>query len=204
MKILVATHNPAKLHELKLGLGSLKRKGAEIVSLKDLKIDAEPEETGKSFEENAKIKAKFYASLTKLLIIADDGGIAIESLNGEPGVKSRMWLDREASDEELINYTLKRLKGFPKEKRQAYFETCVCFYDLKKDKYLLEKERIYGYMNNVTSKRRVRGYPFRSLFIVGEFKKYYDELTSEEHEKINHRLKAARRLSEKIASYLLK
>lgn len=202
-KILVATHNSGKLQEIKLGLKPLQAKGIKLLSLNDLSIKTEPEETGKTFEENALIKAKYYANLTSLPTISDDGGVAIESLNGEPGVKSRMWLGRPASDEELITYTLKRLKGLPKEKRKGYFETCVCFYNLKTRQAFLEKARVYGYFTHKTSSRRVKGYPFRSLFIIDELDKYYDELSVEEHARINHRLKAVKRLVKKISSYLL-
>ncbi len=202
--IVVATHNPAKLEELKFGMKSLVKKSVELLTLSDLNILDEPKEAGETFEENALIKAQFYSKLSGLPTVSDDGGIAIEDLGGEPGVKSRMWLGREASDEELINYTLERLKGFSKNKRKAYFETCVCFYDPQAKKHFLEKERIYGYISEKISKRRIRGYPFRSLFVVDEFDKYYDELTPQEHKKINHRLKAVRRLVQKIATHLLK
>ncbi len=203
-RLLLATHNPAKVHELKIGLKPLEKAGIEFVSLADLGIKDQPEETGTTFEENALLKAEFYANLARLPVVADDGGIAIESLDGEPGVKSRMWLGREASDEELINYTLKRLQGYPKAKRKAYFETCVLFYDPKTQASFFEKERLYGYITDKTSPKRIKGYPFRSLFIVLDLNnKYYDELTQEEHAKINHRLKAVKRLMQKIKPYLL-
>ncbi len=202
-KLLVATHNPGKLEELKLGLESLKQSGVKIVSLDDLGIKEEPDEPGKTFEENALLKAKFYAGLTNLPTLADDGGLGIDILNGEPGVKSRMWLGREATDEELINYTLKRLAAIPKEERTGYFETCVCFFDPQTKTIFLAKERIYGYFTDKPSVRRIKGYPFRSLFIVKESDKYYDELTEEEHQKINHRLKAVKRLVKKIKPFLL-
>ncbi len=202
-KILVATHNPAKLQEIKLGLKPLENKGLKIVSLNDLNIKTEPEETGRTFEKNATIKAKYYANLTSLPTISDDGGIAIEALGGEPGVRSRMWLGHPASDEELITYTLKRLAGLPKQKRKGYFETCVCFYEPQTKQVFLEKERVYGYFSHKTSSRRVKGYPFRSLFIVDELNKYYDELTQEEQFQINHRLKAVKQLVKKIELYLL-
>lgn len=202
-KILIATHNPGKLQEIKFALEPLIKKGINILSLADLNISQEPEETGKTFEENVMLKAKYYAGLTGLLVVCDDGGIAIEALSGEPGVRSRMWLGRKASDEELIKHTLKKLKGLPQRKRKAYFETCVLFFDPKNKRSFLEKERVYGYIATNPHKKRIRGFPFRALFVVSGLNKYYDELTYEEHKKINHRLKATRRLSKKITSYLL-
>lgn len=204
MKVLIATHNPAKFAELKKGLSPLEQKGVEIVSLKDLEIETEPKETGRTFEENALTKAKFYSKLCSLPTISDDGGLGIESLDGEPGVKSRMWLGREASDEELIEYTLERLKDLSKAKRGGYFETAVCFYDPQTGTHFIEKERIRGYFAEKPSPRRIKGYPFRSLFVIDRLNKYYDELTADEHEKVNHRLKAVRRLVQKITTHLLK
>ncbi len=201
--LLIATHNPGKLAELKQGLKPLEQQGIKIVSLSGLNITQQPEETGLTFEANALLKAKFYAGLTQLPIVADDGGLGIDILAGEPGVKSRLWLNREASDEELIAYTLKRLIGFPKGKRTGSFTTCVCFFDPQTNTTFFETEAIYGYFVDKPSSRRIIGYPFRSLFVVKGLNKYYDELTNKEHDRINHRLKAARRLVKKIEKYLL-
>ncbi|MEM2772316.1 MAG: non-canonical purine NTP pyrophosphatase [Candidatus Pacearchaeota archaeon] len=196
MKILIATHNKAKLEEIKWGLSDLRN--IEILSLEDFKIFESPEEDGETFRDNAYKKAKFYSEIAKIPTIADDGGLIIPYLNGEPGVKSRRWLGYEASDEELINHTLKKLKNVSGEERLAYLQTCVCFYDPHKEILILEEEKIEGYIAYEPSKKRIAGYPFRSLFIVKEFNKYYDELSEEEHFKINHRLQALSRLKEKI------
>ncbi len=192
-KILIATHNPAKEKEIKETLKQI-LPDVKIVSLKDLKIEKEAEEYGKDFEENAFIKAKFYSHLTSLPTLADDGGLIIPALNNEPGVKSRRWLGYPAEDEELIEYTLKRMKGLKGEERLAYLETCVCFYEPKKRFAIFQSEKIEGYIAEKPSKKRLRGYPFRSLFIVKKFNKYYDELTEKEHNEINHRKKAIKKL----------
>ena len=137
--LLIATHNPAKVTEIKLGLKPLTKFGIKLITISDLKIKDKPEETGNTFEENALLKAKFYADISKLPTVSDDGGVAIKELNGEPGVKSRMWLGYEATDEELINHTLKELKGKAMDKRKAYLETCLCFFDPKSLNFLAEK-----------------------------------------------------------------
>ena len=196
-KILIATHNPAKEKEIKEALKQILA-DAKIVSLKDLKIEKEAEEYGKDFEENAFIKAKFYSHLTSLPTLADDGGLIIPALNNEPGVKSRRWLGYPASDEELIEYTLKRMKGLENKERLAYLETCVCFYEPKKRLAIFQSERIEGYIAEKPSKKRLKGYPFRSLFIVKKFNKYYDELTEKEHEEVNHRKRAIKKLFLKL------
>ncbi|MCX7880957.1 MAG: hypothetical protein N2482_00370, partial [Patescibacteria group bacterium] len=154
--------------------------------------------------------------------ISDDGGLIIPYLNNEPGVKSRRWLGYDASDEELISYTLKRLKNTTKKQRTAYLQTCLCFYLPKKinskilsltrshqkqnkknkDFLILQEEKIKGYIAFSPSKKRIKGYPFRALFIVEKYNKYYDELTDEEHQKINHRLTALKKIIKKIKEKL--
>ncbi len=198
MKILIATHNPGKLQEIKDALKNLEKKGIKILSLKELNIKKEPKETGKTLKENAELKARFYSKLTELPTIADDAGLIIPYLNNEPGVKSRRWPGYPASDEELIEYTLKKLKGVPLPKRKAYLKTCVCFYDPKIEKAFFQCEKIKGYIAEKPCKKLIKGYPFRSLFIVEKYNKYYGELTEEEHEEVNHRKRAVKNLFLKL------
>lgn len=89
MKILIATTNPGKFSELRTFLSDLPY---EYVSLSDVGISLNVEETGSTFDENAILKAKTYADLSGLPAIADDGGFEIDILHGEPGVKSYRWI----------------------------------------------------------------------------------------------------------------
>ncbi len=203
MKLLLATHNPAKISELKLGLKPLVKAGIELVSLADLGIKDEVEENGRSFKENAALKAEFYATLARLPSLADDGGICLDALNGEPGIKSHMWLGYKARDEELIDYTLKRLKNVPESARTAYFTTTLCFYDPATQTRLFAESRLNGIIAHQTSSKHIKGYPYRSLFIIKQFNKYYDELSPAENFKLNHRLKALKGLLPKIRAILL-
>lgn len=196
--LLIATHNKAKLGELMMGMKKLSDQGVKILSLNDLHIAEDPEETGKTFEENAKLKALFYGKLTGIPTIADDGGLLIEILDGAPGIKSKRWLGREASDLELIEYTLKRLEGLSQEKRVAYLETSLCFFDPQSKIMLNKQERIKGYIAEKQSGRPTLGYPYRALFVIEKWGKYYDELTEDEHHAISHRLKALRWIVDKI------
>lgn len=193
-KILLATTNKAKIKELKLGLKKLEKYGIKIFTLGELGINKKPEEKGKTFCQNSKIKARFYGNLSGFPTIADDGGLIIPSLNNQPGVRSRRWLGYEASDEELINYTLKKLNNFSKEQRVAYLITCVSFYNPINKDYFFQQKKIKGYIAEKPSGKPTEGYPFRALFIVEKFNKYYDELTEKEHQEVNHRLKALTRL----------
>lgn len=203
-KLLIATSNQAKLEEIKYGLKELEKENIKLFTLNDVGVEEEPEETGQTFCENAKIKAKSYGDLTNLPTIADDGGLIIPYLNNEPGVKSRRWLGYKASDQELIDYTLKRLKNTSKTQRIAYLQTCICFYLAKKNVFMFQKEKIKGYIAEKPSNKPTNGYPFRALFIVEKYQKYYDELTEKQHNLINHRLKALKKLVPKIKEVLLK
>lgn len=203
-KLLIATSNQAKLEEIKYGLKELEKENIKLLTLNDVGVEEEPEETGQTFCENAKIKAKSYGDLTNLPTIADDGGLIIPYLNNEPGVKSRRWLGYKASDQELIDYTLKRLKNTSKTQRIAYLQTCICFYLAKKNVFMFQEEKIKGYIAEKPSNKPTNGYPFRALFIVEKYQKYYDELTEKQHNLINHRLKALKKLVPKIKEVLLK
>ena len=125
-KLLIATTNPGKLTEIKRFLGDLP---IELVGLKDIGIADTVEETGKTFEENAILKANYYYKKSGLPTLADDGGFEIDALGGEPGVRSHRWIDgtKESTDEELIEYTLLRLKDVPLQGREAQLRLVVAY-----------------------------------------------------------------------------
>lgn len=200
-RLLIATTNPGKLEELKRYLAGIPHK---LVSLTDLKITEAPQETGKDFNENAIIKAEFYCQKSKLPTIADDGGLEIFALGGEPGVRSHRWIKgKEATDEELINYTLNRMRPFKGEQRKAQLRVVIALAIPGKETITSEAV-IAGVISEKPSKNRIRGYPYRSLLWIPEFKKYYDDLTEEEHEKINHRKKALEKIKRFLKGSTLK
>lgn len=203
-KLLIATTNPAKVDELRHFLQPIIEKGVELVSLEDVDITEEPEETGTTIEENAILKAKYYAEVSGLPSLADDGGFEIDALNGEPGVKSNRWLGYKASDEELINHTLKMMEGVPQDKRQARLKLCLCYFNPNNQFCTTTGSSIEGRVSDKVAEHYVPGFPFRAVHIVEPFNKYYDELTEEEHEQANHRRKAVLEIAPQIASDLLK
>ncbi|PIY68963.1 non-canonical purine NTP pyrophosphatase [Candidatus Roizmanbacteria bacterium CG_4_10_14_0_8_um_filter_39_9] len=202
MPLLLATHNKAKLEELKLGTANLSPT-LSIFSLDDLHISQDPEETGKTFLENSILKAKYYGKLSGLPTIADDGGVMIDILNGEPGVKSKRWVGHDGTDEELMAYTLLRLINIPIEKRLACLQTVITYFNPLNGTLFSETGKISGHIALRASSRPTNGYPYRSLFIVDKYHKYYDELTDEEHKKTNHRRIALERLIKKIKVNLI-
>ncbi|PIV08667.1 non-canonical purine NTP pyrophosphatase [Candidatus Roizmanbacteria bacterium CG17_big_fil_post_rev_8_21_14_2_50_39_7] len=206
MNLLIATHNPAKKEELKEGFQSFFVQTGHAPSLQtldDLHITADPEETGKTFYENARLKAHYFATESKLPTVADDGGIEIDILNGEPGVHSKRWLGRDASDTELIEFTLQQLKNIPIEKRSAQFTTCLYYHNPHTGFETSITESLRGHIALHPSNLATNGFPYRALFIVDEYSKYYDELTAQEHHDINHRVQAVQKLIPFIKEDLL-
>jgi XTP/dITP diphosphohydrolase len=190
LKLLIATTNSAKLAEIKEFLSDLP---IDCVGLKDAGITQSVEETGNTFEENAILKAKFYAKLSGLPTLADDGGLEIDALNGEPGVHSHRWIhkEREDEDEELIEYTIQRLKGLPRARRGAQLHLVIALV-LPNGKIHTGEGIIRGIIAEKPSTYRRKGFPYRSLLYLPELKKFYnhDELTKEENKAYNHRRKA--------------
>jgi XTP/dITP diphosphohydrolase len=120
-RLLVATHSIHKLAELR---ELLRLKRGELVSFDDLGIAAEPEETGKTFETNARIKARFGARLTGLPTLADDSGLEVDALGGGPGVRTRRYAGPDATDADNNAKLLAALDGLPPERRGARY-VCV-------------------------------------------------------------------------------
>lgn len=190
-KLLIATTNPGKLGEIKEFLSDVP---LELVGLSDVGITDVPEETGISFQENAVFKAKFYAEKAKIPTLADDGGLEIDALNGEPGVKSHRWVhnDREDTDEELIKYTLDRMKDVADTNRGAQLRLVLALVLPGGGEIFTSEEKVRGIIPREASKNRWKGFPYRSLLFLPEINKYYnhDELTITETETYNHRKKA--------------
>lgn len=189
-KLLIATTNPGKLGEIREFLKDLP---LTLVGLSDIGITDAPEETGISFQENAILKAKFYAEKSKLPTLADDGGLEIDALHGEPGVKSHRWIheDREDADEELITYALDRMKDVADDKRGAQLRLVLALV-MPDGEVFTAEEKVRGIIPKKPSDSRHKGFPYRSLLYLPEINKYYnhDELTVTETETYNHRKKA--------------
>ena len=112
MKLLVATNNKGKMREFNKILGEL---GIECVSLKDMNIDVDVEENGKTFLENAKIKAKEIYKIAKMPTVSDDSGLEVDALNGEPGVYSARYSGVHGEDEKNNELVLEKLKDVTDE-----------------------------------------------------------------------------------------
>ncbi len=196
MKLLIATTNSAKFKEYKELFNDL---GVKIVCLND--FDFKPvKETGLTFKDNVILKVKGYFSQFRMPVIADDGGLEVDILNGEPGVKSHRWLGYEASSWELVKAVIKKLKGIEKTQRTAKIVTWVAFYD--GDNLFLTKKEIKGYIIDKQPSKIQEGFPWRAILFIPPFNKVYQDLTAQENKKINHRVKIVAELKPKIKKVL--
>lgn len=193
ISLLIGTRNNGKFREITAIIEGLHPKVFSLKSLREFSLPDVPE-TGKTFCENSLLKARYYGSLSKLPTLADDGGLEIDTLEGEPGIHSRRWPGYAATDEELIAFTLKKLDGIPPSRRTARLTTCITLFDPFKKTWLQEKQSIVGKIAETVSNHKIEGYPYKSLFVVERFKKYYGDLTAEEHARVNHRRIALERL----------
>ncbi len=207
-KLLVATTNKGKITEISKFLSEMlpsSSNNIQILSLKDVGIDVDVEETGKTYLENSQLKAKFYAKLSGLPAISDDGGLEISALGGAPGVKSRRWLGYAATDEEITEHMKKVAKELPNDNRKAKFITVVSL-ALPSGEVWSEEESIEGIIAKEPLIKILKGYPYRSFFYLPKLKKYYheDELTPLQEKEYNHRYKALLKLMPKIKKLSLR
>ena len=121
-RLLLATKNTAKVREYSRLLEGIPY---EIVTLADQGIYRVVDETGKTLEENARLKAKSYARQSNLLTLADDSGLEVDALGGEPGALSARFAGEGASDKDRIDYLLSKLTGIPWEERTARFRCLI-------------------------------------------------------------------------------
>ena len=187
-RLLIATKNEGKFNELRTFLSHLP---LGIVSLSDLDIKADIDENGKTYAENSKKKALFFAKLSGLPTIADDAGLEIDALGGAPGVKTRRWLGKRSTDKELAAYVKKISKALPDDNRTAYFKAVITF-AMPDGRFFQESGEVEGIISKNIHLKLLKGYPFRSFFYLPEIKKYFheNELSENEQKLYNHRYKA--------------
>jgi XTP/dITP diphosphohydrolase len=185
-KLLLATSNQGKARELKMLLRELPM---ELVLPGELGINAEVEEMGGSLEENARLKATVLAEESRLLTLADDSGLEVDALGGEPGVLSARYAGEGASDEERVEYLLKKLEGVPEEKRQARFRCAIAIATPEG-----EVELCSGDCPGLITfePKGERGFGYDPVFYFPDLDKTMAELPLEVKNKVSHRGAAAR------------
>lgn len=185
-EILVATNNEHKLKEIRQILSP---HHITVYGMKDLNIDiGEVEENGKTYQENALIKALALQKVSKMPIIADDTGLEIVSMNNEPGLYTARYASSLGGHAEAFKDIFKRIEG---KDRTAYFVCSIVLLNVS-DKPLKFEARIPGHIaKEVTSGD---GFGYDPIFICDEVNKTYAEMGQEEKNRVSHRGKALNKL----------
>ena len=194
-RLLIATTNPAKLTEYRLLLRSLE---LDLVSLSELGITEMPEESGATFEENALIKARFYFERARTATLADDGGLEIYAIGGEPGVRSHRWLNSggDDSDQALVNEVMRRMKDVPVGQRSARLRaaTALIYDDGDRVHERVAEAAIEGVIAERAYPLLRAGFPYRAVLFMPERNCFVGELGDEEEAKISQRRIALKKL----------
>lgn len=190
MKLVLATNNEGKVREFARILEPL---GIEVMTQKQAGVHVSPEENGTTFAENARIKAMAVYEATGLPTVADDSGLCIDAMNGEPGVYSARYYGEDTPYEEKKRRIIESLNGVAEEKRTARFVahiTCV----LSKDEILDCEGVCEGTIGHKPAGDG--GFGYDPIFYVGD--KSFAELDGEAKDKVSHRGKALEKLYQKL------
>jgi len=186
-KLLLATFNPGKIKEYRLLLDSL---GCEITTLSKEGIAEVVIESGNSYEENARLKAVTYARLSRLIALADDSGLEVDALNGEPGIKSARFAGEAATDADRVRALLARLRSVPWEKRTACFK-CVIVVATPDGQLRV----CYGECHGIIAleAKGKNGFGYDPIFFLPEIGKTMAELSLAMINQISHRARASQK-----------
>ena len=195
-KLLIATTSAGKLHEYRI---LLKGVPFDLVSLSDAGIKTSVAEVGETFEENVRLKAQTLAQESQLLTLADDSGLEVDALGGEPGVMSARYAGENATDAERVSYLLAKLIGVPEEKRTARFR-CVIAIARPDGRTEICSGECPGLVT--LEPRGEHGFGYDPIFFFSELGKTMAELPVAIKNRVSHRgraAKKARRLLYRIA-----
>ena len=196
-RIIFATGNAGKMAEIKEILADLE---IPVLSMKEAGITADILENGKSFEENADIKAKAIMELTGDVALADDSGLEIDYLNGEPGIYSARYMGEDTSYKIKNQSLIERLEGVPDEKRTARF-VCAISAALPDGRILRSRGTIEGIIGY--EERGENGFGYDPIFYLPEYQRTTAELSPEMKNELSHRGKALRIMKEKLREVTL-
>lgn len=196
LKLLVASNNQKKLSELERILSEAGIAGVELLSLADAPSYAEPIEDGSTFADNALIKARAGVAHTSLVTIADDSGIAVDELNGMPGVLSARWSGRHGDDAANNELLLNQMAHVPDERRSAAFVSVCALVTPDGREYVVEG-RWPGHL--LRAPQGKNGFGYDPLFQPEGESRSSAEMSSEEKNAVSHRGRALAQLIDVIA-----
>ena len=193
MKLVLASKNPHKLVEISK---ITEKFGFELVLQNTLGVDIDVEENGHSFEENSKIKAEAVMKATGLPALADDSGIAVDALNGEPGIYSaRYGFDESLDDRGRLELLLKNTEHVPDGQRQAQF-VCVITMVTPDGQVIQARGEIHGELTR--EPKGENGFGYDPIFYYPPLNKTTAELSAEEKNQVSHRANALKIFYEKL------
>jgi XTP/dITP diphosphohydrolase len=192
-RLVVATTNRGKVAEYGSLLAGL---DFELITLDQAGISQEAREDYNTFAENARSKAEFYSGLSGLLTLADDSGLEVDALGGEPGVRSSRYAGDNASDSDRVNFLLTKLQGIPMEKRQARFK---CVIAIAAPGGLVEM--VSGECEGMIAlePHGENGFGYDPIFFLPQYSKTIAEITTELKNEISHRGRAAKKVRKVLA-----
>ncbi|MBN2404938.1 MAG: RdgB/HAM1 family non-canonical purine NTP pyrophosphatase [Coriobacteriia bacterium] len=185
LKLLVASANRGKVEEYRALLNGL---DCELLCLQDVGLDGDIPETGETYEENARLKAVEYAARSGLLTLADDSGLEVDALGGEPGVRSARYAGDGATDSQRVAYLLSRLQGVPAERRTARF-VCVIAISTPEGEVRLCRGECPG--NIATEPSGDRGFGYDPVFVLSGLRLTMAQLPPGLKNRLSHRGRAA-------------
>lgn len=194
MRLLIATHNRGKLIEYQ----EMFVDAFALVTLDEVGIREDVTETGATFAENARVKAIAYARASGLLTLADDSGLQVDALGGEPGVRSKRYAGDDKSDADRIVFLLDKLRDVPRGKRTARFRCAIAIASPRGELWecdgTCEGEIEFA-------PRGTNGFGYDPVFFVVERGVTMAELPSAEKNKISHRARAAAEAKKILAQF---
>lgn len=206
-KLVLASKNQGKITELERILSGYAT-DIKVLGLKEFPNMPEVIESGNSLTENSLLKAKQISEFTGLPALADDSGLFVDALNGDPGVYSARWAqylgdDARTRDRLNMEKVLSQLLEVPSGKRSAKFKTSVTFYGTKLDGLVVKKEQ-KGELEGEISKQPLgsNGFGYDPIFIPAGFDQTLAQLSSGQKDEISHRGKALRAITPYLVEYL--
>lgn len=195
-EIFIATNNKGKARDFEALFQPL---GIEVKTLADLPEMIDVEETGVTFEENAILKAEEIAQRFNTFVIADDSGLEVDALNGEPGVYSARYAGEAKDDEANIDKVLTQLENVPTQKRTARFRCALAVAAPG-----IETVTIDGSCEGLITTERIgtEGFGYDPIFYVPKYERTMAQMTAEEKGKISHRGQAIKKLRPQLAPLL--
>ncbi len=198
MKLIFATGNENKMREIREIMGDL---GLTILSMKEAGIEAEIEENGTTFRENALIKARSIAPVEDAIVMADDSGLSIAAFDGGPGVYSSRFLGTDTPYPEKNRHILSKLEGVKGRKRKAWY-TCAVAVVFPDGEETVTEGRMYGRIAEAPAGEN--GFGYDPIFFVPEAGKTAAEMEAEEKNALSHRGKALKKAEKVLCCWLSK